>query len=155
VSGPRVLVASRRGCPEAALEHAAAFAGADGQVVLAAVVVVPLGQPLGAALGRAVEDACAALDAGERAAAGVRSFDTRLVRGRSFADAVLGLAEEEHFDVIVLEDGSASPCNDDRAQVEAVIATAPATVVLVRPAARPRPGAGDRRDAPGSLPARG
>lgn len=137
MSGPRVLVASQRGCPQAALNHAAAFAGPDGEVVLASVVVVPLGQPLGATLGRAVDDACAALDAGERAAAGARSFDTRLVRGRSFAEAVLGLAGEEDFDVIVLEEGPASPCNDERAQVEAVIGRAPATVVLVRPATAP------------------
>lgn len=134
MSGPRVLVASQRGCPETALRHAAAFAGPDGEVVLASVVVVPLGQPLGASLGRAVEDACAALDAGERAAAGARAFDTRLVRGRAFADAVIGLAGDEGFDVIVLEDGPASPCNDERAQIEAVIARAPAAVVLVRPA---------------------
>jgi nucleotide-binding universal stress UspA family protein len=138
MSGPRVLVAAQRGCPETALHHAEALAGRDGQVVLASVVVVPLGQPLGAALSRAVDDACAALDAGERAAAGARSFDTRLVRGRSFAQAVLGLAEEEDFDVIVLEDGPATPCNDDRAQVEAVIERAPATVVLVRPATSSR-----------------
>jgi len=138
MSGARVLVASHRGCPEAALHHAASFAGRDGRVVLASVVVVPLGQPLGAALGRAVEDACAALDAGERAAAaaGAGAFDTRLVRGRSFADAVLRLAREEDFDVIVLEDGPASPCNDERAQIAAVMERAPATVVLVRPAGR-------------------
>jgi hypothetical protein len=134
MSGARVLVASQRGCPEAALRHAASFAGPEGEVVLASVVVVPLGQRLGASLGRAVEDACAALDAGERAAAAAHSFDTRLVRGRSFADAVLGLADEEAFDVIVLEDGPASPCNDERAQIEAVIERAPAEVVLVRPA---------------------
>lgn len=138
MSGRRVLVASQRGCPEAALHHAAAFAGSDGEVVLASVVVIPLGQPLGASLGRAVDDACAALDAGERAAAGARSFDTRLVRGRSFAEAVLALADEEDFDVIVLEDGPASPCNDERAQIEAVMERAPATVVLVRPAASSR-----------------
>jgi len=138
MSGRRVLVASQRRLPETALHHAAAFAGRDGEVVLASVVVVPHGQPIGASLGRAVDDACAALDAGERAAAGARSFDTRLVRGRSFADAVLDLAEEEHFDVILLEDGLASPCNDDRAQVEAVIERAPATVVLVRPATSSR-----------------
>ena len=138
MSGRRVLVASQRRLPETALHHAAAFAGRDGEVVLASVVVVPHGQPLGASLGRAVDDACAALDAGERAAAAARSFDTRLVRGRSFADAVLGLAEEEHFDVILLEDGPASPCNDDRAQIGAVIERAPATVVLVRPATSSR-----------------
>jgi nucleotide-binding universal stress UspA family protein len=139
MSGPRVLVASRRGCPEAALHHAIAFAGPDGEVVLAAVVVVPLGQPLDAALGRAVDDACATLDAGERVAAGARAFDTRLVRGRSFAEAVLGLARAERFDVIVLEGGPALPTNDDRAQLEAVIATAPATVALVRPPTGARP----------------
>ncbi|MGE0027867.1 MAG: hypothetical protein AB7O78_14350 [Thermoleophilia bacterium] len=138
MSGMRVLVASHRGCPEAALHHAAAFAGRDGEVVLASVVVIPLGQPLGAALGRAVDDACAVLDAGERAAADARSFDTRLVRGRSFAEAVLALADEEAFDVIVLEDGPASPCNDERAQIEAVMERAPATVVLVRPATSSR-----------------
>ncbi len=102
------------------------------------MVVVPHGQPLGATLDRAVDDACAALDAGERAAVDARSFDTRLVRGRSFADAVLGLAEEEHFDVILLEDGPASPFNDDRAQIGAVMERAPATVVLVRPATSSR-----------------
>ena len=35
MSGARVLVASQRGCPEAALHHAASFAGHDGEVVLA------------------------------------------------------------------------------------------------------------------------
>ena len=138
MSGARVLVASQRGCPEAALHHAAALAGRDGEVVLASVVVVPHGQPIGASLGRAVDDACAVLDAGERAAAAARSFDTRLVRGRSFAEGVLGAAAEEPFDVIVLEAGPASPCNDDRAQIAAVVARAPATVVLVRPATASR-----------------
>jgi nucleotide-binding universal stress UspA family protein len=139
MKGARVLVASQRGCPEAALHHAASFAGRDGEVVLASVVVVPHGQPLWASLGRAVDDACAALDAGEGAAGAARSFDTRLVRGRSFADAVLELAGDEDFDVIVLEGGPASPGSEDRAQVEAVIGRASATVVLVRPATSSRP----------------
>jgi hypothetical protein len=139
MTGSRVLVASRRGCPRAALEHAASLAGRDGEVVLASVVEVPMGQPLGAALGRAVEDACAALDAGEREAAGAGAFDTRLLRGRSFAEAVLDAARAERFDAIVLQSGWESPCNDDRAQIAAVMERAPATVVLVRPATAPRP----------------
>lgn len=132
--GSRVLVASRRGCPTAALGHAASLAGRDGEVVLASVLEVPMGQPLGASLGRAVDDACAALDAGEREVAGARAFDTRLLRGRSFSEAVLDAARSERFDAIVLETGSDSPCNDDRAQIAAVMERAPGTVVLVRPA---------------------
>lgn len=139
MSGARVLVASPRDCPETALKHAASFAGRGGEVVLASVVVVPLGQPLDATLARAIDDACAVLDAGERAAGAAGSFDTRLVRGRAFAEAVLRLAGEEDFDVIVLEDGIVSRRNDGRAQIETIIARAPATVVLVRPATNPVP----------------
>ncbi len=138
MTGPRVLVASRRGCPEAALDHAASLAGREGEVVLASVVEVPMGQPLGASLGRAVDDACATLDAGERRLAGAGSFDTRLLRGRSFAEAVLDAARSEHYDAIVLQSGWESPCNDDRAQIATVMEHAPSTVVLVRPATASR-----------------
>lgn len=86
----RVLVATELSCPAAALEQAAALAGREGEVVLASVLVVPHAQPLEAVLDRAVADACAVLDAGERIGAGAASFDTRLLRGRSFAETVLG-----------------------------------------------------------------
>ena len=67
------------------------------------MLVVPHAQPLEAALDLAVADACAVLDAGERAAAGARLFDTRLLRARSFAEGVLEALAAEHFDVLVLE----------------------------------------------------
>lgn len=133
MSGPRVLVATDHGCPVTALRHAAALAGRDGEVVLASVLVVPHSQPLEATLDRAVTDACAVLDAGERAAAGAPVFDTRLLRARSFAEGVLDAMAAEHFDVLVLEAARAGLRNGMRTQVETLMERAGATVVLVRP----------------------
>ena len=129
----RVLVATDHHCPAIALRHAAALAGREGEVVLASVLVVPHAQPLEAALDLAVADACAVLDAGERTAAGAASFDTRLLRARSFAEAVLSAMEEEYFDVLVLQVGRSGMRNGMRAQVETLMERAAATVVLVRP----------------------
>ena len=129
----RVLVATDHDCPSAALAHAAALAGSDGEVVLASVLVVPLAQPLEANLDRAVTDACAALDKGERATAGVGTYDTRLLRARSFSEGVLDALAAEPYDVLVLEAVRGGPPNGARAQIEAVLDRAEPTVVLVRP----------------------
>lgn len=129
----RVLVATCHDCPAAALAHAAALAGSEGEVVLASILVVPLAQPLGAALDRAVTDACAALDQGERATAGVGSFDTRLLRARSFSEGVLDALAAEPYDALVLETARGGPRNGARAQIETVLERAEPTVVLVRP----------------------
>lgn len=133
MSGTRVLVATDHHCPAVALRHAAALAGREGEVVLASVLVVPHAQPLEAALDRAVADACAVLDAGERTAADAASFDTRLLRARSFAEAVLSAMEEEHFDVLVLQVDHGGLRNGMRSQVEILMERVAATVVLVRP----------------------
>lgn len=135
MSGPRILVATEHHCPEAALRHAAALAGRDGEVVLASVLVVPHAQPLEATLDRAVSGACAVLDAGEKAAAGAPLFDTRLVRARSFSEGVLDVMAAEHFDVLVLEVARGLR-NGMRTQVDALMERAGATVVLVRPGPR-------------------
>jgi len=137
VTGPRVLVATEHHCPAVALRHAAALAGRDGEVVLASVLVVPHAQPLEASLDRAVADACAVLDAGEKAAAGAPVFDTRLLRARSFSEGVLEALDAEPFDVLVLEAAAGGLRNGMRAQVESLMERAPATVVLVRPAPPP------------------
>ena len=50
MSRRRVLVATDRAFPAAALESAVSLAGAEGEVVLASVVVVPHAQPLDASL---------------------------------------------------------------------------------------------------------
>lgn len=134
MSAPRVLVATDGRCPAVALRHAAALAGPDGEVVLACVMVVPHAQPLEAALDRAVADACAVLDAGERAAAAAASFDTRLLRGRSFAEVVLAAMEDERFDALVVQVDHGGLRNGMRAQVDTLLERAGATVVIVRPA---------------------
>lgn len=133
MSAPRVLVAAESGCPEAALAHGAALAGREGAMVLMAVLVVPHAQPLEAVLDRSVAEACACLDRGERLAAGVARFDTRLVRARSLAEAVLDVLAAEPFDTLVLEAPRGGPRNGHRAQIEHLLERAPATVVLVRP----------------------
>lgn len=133
MSGCRVLVATGNHCPKAALVHAAALAGDDGEVVLASVLVVPHAQPLEASLDRAVADACAVLDEGERAASGAAVFDTRVLRARSFSEGVLDALSAEPFDVLVLEGGLGGLRNGMRAQVEALMERAGGTVVLVRP----------------------
>lgn len=135
MSGRRVLVATEHHCPRAALAHAAALAGRDGEVVLASVLVVPHAQPLEATLDRAVADACAVLDEGERAASGAAVFDTRVLRARSFSEGVLDAMSAEHYDVLVLEAARGGLRNGMRAQVEALMEKAGGTVVLVRPAA--------------------
>ncbi len=133
MSRRRVLVATDRVFPAAALESAVSLAGAEGEVVLASVVVVPHAQPLDASLGRAVADACAVLDAGERSATGVSVFDTRLLRSRSFSEGVLSVTDTEAFDVLVMQIGRV-PRNGMRAQLETLLERADPTVVLVRPA---------------------
>ena len=134
MTGRRVLVATDHHCPTAALEHAAALAGRDGEVVLASVLVVPHAQPLEASLDRAVADACAVLDEGERVVAGSPVFDTRLLRARSFSEGVLDALGAEPYDILVLEASRGGLRNGMRAQVEALMERAEATVVIVRPA---------------------
>lgn len=101
--------------------------------MLAAVLVVPHAQPIDAALDRAVTGACAVLDAAERM---VPLHDTRLVRARSFSEGVLDALAAERFDTLVLEVAPAGLRNGLRAQVQAIMERADATVVLVRPAPR-------------------
>jgi universal stress protein family protein len=131
----RVLVAAdHRRCPGAeVLRHARDLAGADGEVVLASVLVVPVAQPLDASLDRAVGQACAVLDEGEGRLTGAR--DTRLVRARSFARGILDTLDAERFDLLVLERPSGAPPNGSAQQVETLIEKAPVTVVVIRPAA--------------------
>lgn len=133
MSRRRVLVATQGRCPSVALEHAAAFAGPGGEVVLASVLVVPHAQPIDASLDRSVADACAVLDRAERRVSGTAVFDTRLLRARSFAEAVLDAMSAERFDVLILELGGGGLRNGMRAQVETLVERADATVVLVRP----------------------
>ena len=133
MSARRVLVATESRCPRAALEHAAAFAGRDGEIVLASVLVVPHAQPLDASLDRTVADACAVLDEAERWVPPGSPFDTRLLRARSFAEAVLDTMEAERFDVLVLQVSRGGLRNGMRAQVEVLMERVDATVVLVRP----------------------
>jgi hypothetical protein len=136
VSGTRVLVATDQGrCPLTALEHAAAVAGAEGEVVLASVMVVPVTQPLDASLDASVSRACEVLEDAERAArARGGAFDTRLVRARSFAKGVLQTLADEPFDALVLERDRDQLRNGNGAQTLALLEKAAPTVVLVRPA---------------------
>lgn len=133
----RVLVASDGPCPEAALRHASALAAGEGEVLLAAVVVVPHAVPLEAAPEGAVASACAMLDRGERLAR-APAVDTRLVRARSFAEGVLAIMDREPVDALVVEMPAAGRAGT-RAQLEVLMERAPAEFVLVRAA---RPGAG-------------
>ena len=135
-AGRRVLVATdheRR--PDTALAAAGDLAGAGGEVVLAAVLVVPHAQPLDAALDRAVASACGMLDEAERASAlPPGAFDTRLVRARSFAEGVLETLGAEPFDAVLVEKRGGAAILDGAAQVHAILEKARPVVMLVRPA---------------------
>ncbi len=131
----RLVVATDGPCPAAALRRAAAIAGPEGEVVLAAVVVVPHALPLEAAPEGAVAAACATLDRGERALEGCGA-DTRLVRARSFSEGVLSLLADEPCDALVIQAG-AHLRNGARAEVEAIVERAAPEVLLVRPALSP------------------
>lgn len=131
--GRRVLVATdHHHCPRVALEHAAALAGGDGEVVLAAVLVVPMAQPLEANMERAVGEACAVLEAGDRDA-GAATLDTRLVRTRSFAEGVLETLAGEPFDLLLLEKVGGGSRDGMHAQIETLLERAEVTVSVVRP----------------------
>ena len=132
--GRRVLVATdHHHSPTVALKQAAALAGPRGEVVLAAVLVVPMAQPLGASLEGAAAAACEVRERAEREVEG--SFDTRLVRVRSFAEGVLQLLDGEPFDLLVLERRrGASPGDTQAAQIEAILERARVTVTVVLPA---------------------
>ena len=131
----RVLVATdHERLPGTALDLAGDLA-TGGEVVLAAVLVVPHAQPLDASLDRAVASACAMLDEAERASdAPPGAFDTRLVRARSFAEGVLETLAAERFDVVLVEKRDGAATHDGAAQVQAILEKAPPVVVLVRPA---------------------
>ena len=135
-AGRRVLVATdheRR--PDTALRAAADLAGDGGEVVLAAVLVVPHSQPLDAALDRAVSSACGMLDDAERASAlPPGAFDTRLVRARSFAEGVLETLAAERFEAVLVEKRGGAPTLDGAAQIHAILEKARPVVMLVRPA---------------------
>jgi hypothetical protein len=129
----RVLVATdHERCPRTALSYARDLAGAQGEVVLAAVLVVPLAQPLDAALERGVSSACGVLDEAERTT-GDGGFDTRIVRARSLADGVLGTLAGEPFDLVLLEKARDTPLDGWGAQIATLLEKAQTTVVLVRP----------------------
>lgn len=132
----RVLVATdHERCPTTALEHATDLAGSRGEVVLASVLVVPHSQPLTAALDRAVSTACGMLDDAERATSlPDGSFDTRLVRARSFAEGVLETLAAEPFDLLLVEKGRDGLRNGAAGQIQTLLQKASATVLLVRPA---------------------
>lgn len=132
--GRRVLVATdHHHSPTVALEQAAALAGPRGEVVLAAVLVVPMAQPLEASLEGAAAAACEVLERAEREVEG--EFDTRLIRVRSFAEGVLQLLEREPFDLLVLERRrDASPGDGQQGQIEAILGRARVTVTVVLPA---------------------
>ena len=132
----RVLVATdHERCPRTALEHATDLAGPRGEVVLASVLVVPHSQPLTAALDRSVNTACGMLDEAERATSlPAGSFDTRLVRARSFAEGVLDTLAAESFDLLLVEKGRDGVRNGAAGQIQTLLQKASATVLLVRPA---------------------
>jgi nucleotide-binding universal stress UspA family protein len=133
--GRRVLVATdHQHSPTVALEHAAALAGSRGEVVLAAVLVVPMAQPLEASLEGAAAAACEVLERAEREFEG-GAFDTRLIRVRSFSEGVLQLLEGEPFDLLVLERRrGGSPGDGQYAQIQAILERAKVTVTVVLPA---------------------
>jgi nucleotide-binding universal stress UspA family protein len=141
--GRRILVATVKEHPPAtALRLAGDLAGRDGEVVLAAVLVVPHAQPLEAALDRPVAAACAMLDEAERTAAPpAAAFDTRLIRARSFAEGVLETLGAEAFDVLMMERGLGAPLDGAKAQVAALFERAGPEVMIVRAAL---PGEGER-----------
>ncbi|HSJ73860.1 MAG TPA: universal stress protein, partial [Miltoncostaeaceae bacterium] len=114
----RVLVVTdheRR--PDTALGLAGDLARTDGEVVLAAILVVPHSQPLEATLERSVSSACGMLDEAERASAlPPGSFDTRLVRARSLAEGVLETLAAERFDLVLVEKWRGGAPRDRAAQ---------------------------------------
>lgn len=131
--GVRVLVATdHHHHPRVTLEHAAALAGPGGEVVLCVVLVVPMSQPLEANMERAVGDACALLEAGERGASAA-TLDTRLVRARSFAEGVLEMLAAESFDVLAVERGAPGSRDGMLDQIELLVERAGVTVSVVRP----------------------
>ncbi len=130
----RILVATlKERPPSTALALAGELAAEGGEVVLAAVLVVPHSQPLEAALDRAVAAACEMLDEAERAAApSAAGFDTRLVRARSFAEGVLETLAAERFDLLVLERGLGATLDGAASQVAALFEKAGPAVMIVR-----------------------
>ena len=138
-AGRRVLVATEgERFPLTALEHGGDLAGSAGALVLAAVLVVPHAQPLEASLDRSVASACEMLEGAERAMGGTAgSFDTRLVRARSFAEGVLETLAAEPFDLVLIEKARGAPRNGAAGQIQALFEKAGATVMLVRPAPGP------------------
>jgi len=133
--GRRVLVATaKERRPATALRLAGDLAGPKGDVVLAAVLVVPHSMPLGAALDRPVAAACEMLDEAEREAPVAGTFDTRLVRARSFAEGVLETLDAERFDLLLMERGMGPPIDGAVAQITSLMEKAAPAVMLVRPA---------------------
>lgn len=133
----RVLVATgHKRCPSTALELAADLAGERGEVVLAAILVVPLAQPLDANLAEAVARACEVLEQGERELAGAHLRDTRLVRARSFSEGLLETAAAERFDLALVERlrNGGRDRSEANAQLATILEKAPVTVLVVRPA---------------------
>jgi hypothetical protein len=120
---------------DTALALAGDLACPGGEVVLAAVLVVPHSQPLDAALERSVSSACALLDEAERRSGlPPGCFDTRLVRARSLAEGVLETLAAERFDLVLVERWRDGAPGDAAAQVKAIVERAEPAVAVVRPA---------------------
>jgi hypothetical protein len=132
----RVLVATgHTRCPVTALRLASALAGKRGEVVLVAILVVPLAQRLDASLASAVARACEVLEQGERELAGAHLRDTRLVRARSLSDGLLETLASERFDLAMIERLREGGHGDREAlaQLATVLERAPVAVAVVRP----------------------
>ncbi|MCU0308173.1 MAG: hypothetical protein MUE51_10495 [Thermoleophilia bacterium] len=100
----RVLVVANGRPPELALDLAAALAGERGEVVLAAMLVMPLTQPFRANVDEPVATAVALLEAGEGRVTGQAcACDTRLCRCRSVSAGLQALVGQERFDVVIAE----------------------------------------------------
>jgi hypothetical protein len=129
-----VLVATGKRCPSAALELATDLAGERGEVVLAAILVVPLALPMDASLAEAVTLVCEVLDQGERELADAHERDTRLVRARSFSEGVLETLAAERFDLLLIERlKNGRDRSEANAQIATILEKAPVTVLIARP----------------------
>jgi universal stress protein family protein len=106
----------------------------DATIMPAYLVVVPRHLPLDAPLPGKCRTAMPLLEAIEQRAGGLGvRVDTRIIRGRTYRDALRRLLEEEHVDRVIVSATSNSHVGLSSDDLEWLLEKVPAEVMILRP----------------------
>jgi hypothetical protein len=117
-----------------ALDAATRLARVDGATLMPAYLLrVPLHLPLDAPLPASCDDAMPLLEAiDQRASAQGVTVDARIMRGRSYRDALRRLLDSEHFERVIVPADSSSKTGLSADDIAWLLERVPAEVLILR-----------------------